>query len=111
MMRFVTPWPYSWAITSPQRSESRSGLVRLNWNIPMIGGVPSGGVAMKALLSCRGFAAAPNWALASTRSLPRPPSPKLFCWKLPAASSKPNRYQLSWQMLFQKKRFVTAASV
>src|SRR5439155_4599592 len=51
---------------------------------------PSTGVAKFAL-----SVPAPSWPSAFTGSLSRPPLPKLFCWKLPAASVNPCLYRVS----------------
>src|ERR1700722_8134155 len=45
---------------------------------------PSGGVMKLALLNPD-----PSWAFVITASFSFPPRPKLYCWKLPATSSKP----------------------
>jgi hypothetical protein len=55
----------------------------------MRGLLPSTGVAKFAL-----FVPPPSWASALTGSLPSPPLPKLFAWKLPAALGEAVSVQL-----------------
>ncbi len=75
---------------SESTSPSRLGEAVFQRYICIRGREPSPGVAKFALL-----VPPPSCASAFTGSLPNPPSPKLFAWKLPAASVKPCRRSLS----------------
>ena len=83
--RLLSPCAYSWMTISWSKSPSMSGVGASKTYICMRPGEPSAGVEKFAL-----FVPEPSCASASTASLPSPPRPKLFVWKLPAASVKPS---------------------